>query len=107
MIERKMGEITTFDTRGEANEKVDKHKRYQQIIECLKESPEMTAKEIAVKMMEKGYIPFAERNFSAPRLTELSAQGVVEPVGKKKCEYTGQTVTVYSLREEKMNFARA
>ena len=32
----------------------------------------MTAKEIAVEMYKKGYIPSDERNFTAPRLTELS-----------------------------------
>ena len=56
-LERKAGEMTTLDTRGDAHEKVDKKKRYSQIIECLEIGQEMTAKEIAVMMMEKGYIP--------------------------------------------------
>ena len=50
-------------------------------------------------MHEKGYIPTTERNFAAPRLTEMSRDGIVEPVGKKKCKYTGRMVAVYSLRE--------
>ena len=99
MIPRQSGEITTLDTRSEANESVDKAKRYSQIIECLKENTKMTAKEIAVRMHEKGYIPTTERNFAAPRLTEMSKDGIVEPVGKKKCKYTGRMVAVYSLRE--------
>ena len=99
MIPRQSGEITTLDTRSEANESVDKAKRYSQIIECLKETSKMTAKEIAVRMHEKGYIPTTERNFAAPRLTEMSRDGIVEPVGKKKCKYTGRMVAVYSLRE--------
>lgn len=96
---RQAGEITTFETRGEAHEKVDKHKRYSQIIECLMECPEMTAKECAVMMMQKGYIPTSERNFTAPRLTEMSQNGVVEPIGKKVCKYTGKKVAVYALRD--------
>lgn len=36
-----------------------------------------------------------ERNFSAPRLTELAQKGVVDVIGKKRCEYTGKTVGVY------------
>lgn len=97
MIERMVGEITTFDTRAESYELVDKEKRYMQIVECLNERKEMTAKEIAELMHKKGYIPTSERNFSAPRLTEMSKKGIVEPVGKKKCIRTGRTVTVYGL----------
>ena len=38
MIEvRRAGEIPTFDTRAEANEKVDRKKRYRQIIGIMKE----------------------------------------------------------------------
>ena len=102
MIERRYGEIPTFDTRAEANDQVDKVRRYSQIIECLKETPEMTAKEIAVRMMQKGYIPTSERNFTAPRLTEMSHRGIVEPCGKKTCTYTGKTVAVYKLIEGQM-----
>lgn len=99
MNDRMVGEMITFDTRAEANETVDRVKRYAQIIECLKETHEMTAKEVAVRLFEKGAIPTTERNFTAPRLTELSYKGVVEPVGKKKCQYTHKTVAVYALRE--------
>lgn len=97
MIERKAGEITTFDTRAEAYEKVDKQKRYKQILEVLGDK-ELTAKEIAVDMWQRGMIPTAERNFTAPRLTELSYKGLVEHVGKKRCVWTGKTVTVFRAR---------
>lgn len=99
MIERRIGEIPTLETRSEANETVDKKKRYKQIIEVLQGGKEMTAKEIAVEMCNRGYIPTSERNFTAPRLTELSKNGVVEPVGKQRCTYTGKTVCVYALLE--------
>ena len=98
MIERRAGEIPTLDTRGEANETVDREKRYKQIIEIMQENGlPMTAKEIAVSMWSRGYTPTDERNFSAPRLTELSKKGIVEPCGKEKCIYTGKTVAVYRL----------
>ena len=103
MIERRNGEMTTLDTRGESYEQIDKVKRYSQIIECLRENPQMTAKQIAVRMHEKGYIPTTERNFTAPRLTEMSQRGIVEPIGKTKCQYTGKTVAVYGLCEEQMS----
>ena len=96
---RQAGEMITLDTRAEAHEKVDKKKRYSQIIECLIECPEMTAKECAVMMMKKGYIPTSERNFVAPRLTEMGHAGIVEPIGKKICSFTGKKVSVWALRD--------
>lgn len=99
MIERLAGEYTTLETRHEANEKVDKQKRYKQIIEILQDQ-QLTAKEVAVEMFKRGYIPTSERNFAAPRLTELSIKGIVEPIGKVICKYTGKKVAVYQLRNE-------
>lgn len=99
MHRRMAGEITTFDTRAISHEGVDKQKRYRQILSILA-GHEMTAKEVAVEMMLRGFIPTSERNFTAPRLTELSKAGVVEPVGRRKCKYTGKTVAVYAVREQ-------
>lgn len=96
------GEIPTLSTQLEAFETVDKETRYKQIIETLK-GQEMTAKEVAVEMHKKGFIPTTERNFAAPRLTELSKGGAVEQVGKKRCVYTGKTVAIYKLREGQFN----
>ena len=98
MIERRYGENTTADTRAESHETVDKARRYAQIMECFRDEPELTAKECAVLMHHKGFIPTSERNFTAPRLTEMSNKGIVEPVGKTKCRWTGRTVAVYRLR---------
>ena len=102
MIElRRYGTNPTLEARAESNETVDKQKRYKQIIEILMENPKgLTAKEIACVMYSNGLIPTRERNFTAPRLTELSYKGVVEPIGKKKCTFTGKTVAVYRLRED-------
>ena len=99
MIEARPGQYVTKETKGEANAKVDRAKRCRQILECLGDD-DMTAKEIAVKMYQKGYIPTTERNFTAPRLTEMSQKGKVDTVGKTTCKYTGHTVAVYRKREE-------
>jgi len=96
---RRAGEITTFETRAEANEKVDRQLRYSQIREILKDN-ELTAKEIAVEMYKRGFTPTSERNFASPRLTELLQKGQVEVIGKRVCEYTGATVSVFKLRKE-------
>jgi hypothetical protein len=67
--------------------------RYKQILERLNKP--MTAKELAIKLFIDGLIPTTERNYVAPRLTELDRMGLVEVVGKKKCQYTGKTVAIY------------
>lgn len=98
--QRLPGEMTTFDTRAESNDLVPRDLRYKQIIEIFEDmSPRnLTAKEVAVFMFNRGFTPNAERNFSAPRITELMQKGIVEPAGKTKCRYTGKTVTIYRLR---------
>lgn len=73
-------------------------KRYEQILDRL-DKPK-TAKEIAVEMFELGLIPSTERNYTAPRLTELEKRGIVKVTGKKKCDWTGKQVAVY----EKVNY---
>ena len=100
MESRRPGEIPTIETRAEADAQVNRALRYKQIMECLREFGDvgLTAKECAVAMMRKGYIPTSERNFTAPRLTEMTKKGMVEPIGKKKCAYTGKTVAVYMER---------
>ena len=101
MIEyRRLGENPTLETRRESLDSTDKKTKYRQIYEILKGGKELTAKEIAVEMCRRDYIPTSERNFSSPRLSELSQMGIVEPIGKKKCSYTGKTVSVYKLLQE-------
>ena len=76
--------------------KVKKQIRYNQILDRL-DKPK-TAKEIAVELFELGLIPSTERNYTAPRLTELCQQGKVDVVGKRECIYSGRKVTVYEVR---------
>jgi len=102
MEKRQYGESTTLETRADANESVNRDKRYRQIIEILAKADNklgMSAKQIAVEMQKRGYVPTNERNVSAPRLTELCKKGIVEPIGKDICNYTGKKVTYYALRE--------
>lgn len=73
--------------------------RYMQILDRLSEENK-TAKEIAVELFNLGFIPSTERNYTAPRLTELEKMGYVEETGKKKCEYTGKAVTVYKITQK-------
>lgn len=97
MEERRFGEFTTLENRSESNERVNKKLRYLQILDILG-NRQMTAKEIAVEMEDKGYTTNDDRNNAAPRLTELCQQGKVEVVGKRECIYSGRKVTVYEVR---------
>lgn len=98
MKKREPGEFPNLEARAEANETVDRQKRYKQIVAILGDE-ELTAKEIAVEMYKAGYTTNTDRNNAAPRLTELSQKGVVEIVGKDRCQYTGKMVSVYALRK--------
>lgn len=91
---------TTLETRQLSFTDIQdkKKKRYEQILNRLG-NREMTAKEIAVEMFELGMIASTERNYTAPRLTELEQMGYVEVIGKKKCEWTGKMVAVYRRKE--------
>ncbi len=88
--------MTTYQTRQESNESVDRKKRYAQVMDILK-GRTMTAKEVAVEMNLRGFVPTSERNFAAPRLTELVDRGIVEVVGKRKCQYSNKMVAMYKL----------
>ena len=100
IIERMPGELPTLETRAEAEQAVDKHKRCDQILEIMKEyasfgQTALTAREISERMKKRGYTPDADRNHVSPRLTEMMYDGRVEPVGKKVCEYTKKKVTCW------------
>jgi len=71
------------------------YKRHIIILEVLSDR-EMTAQEIAEELVIQGYIPFYERNFVAPRLTELKAAGTLKCVGKRYCAKTGRQVAVWA-----------
>jgi len=73
--------------------------RYNQILDRLMTGPK-TAKEVAVELFDLELIPSTERNYTAPRLTELEKMGLVKVIDKRKCEYTGKTVAVYEITPE-------
>jgi len=70
--------------------------RYIQILDRLMTGVK-TAKQIAVELYNLELIPSTERNYTAPRLTELEKMGLVRVIDKVKCEYTGKTVAVYEI----------
>ena len=71
--------------------------KIQYIMELLEKG--LSRKEIAVELYELGYIPSTERNYTAPKLTELESMGYVKVVDKRKCQYTGKQVAVYRITQ--------
>ena len=92
----------TQETRRESYDAVKPTSQQRRVIilEILGDR-EMTANEIAETLYSKGITPFYERNFAAPRLTELKAEGRVEVVGKRLCGKTGRKIAVWK-RVERM-----
>lgn len=98
-----MGGITQ-KTRKESYEKIQLKKKNKIIYENL-DNGEYTARELANKMHnsfdEDGnrLLRTAERQETAPRLTELVKLGLVEVIAKKYDEISGCNVAVYRKAE--------
>jgi len=71
------------------------------ILEILTERGGMTAREVAAELHRRGITPSMERNFAAPRLTELKDTGKIEVSGKKICDCTGRSVAVWTVTKDK------
>lgn len=87
-------EPTCLETKIDSYNQIDAKQRQEQVLEILGDEM-LTAKEIAVRMYEKGYTNNDDRNNASPRLNELLNQDLVEIYGKKTCEYSGKTVAVF------------
>lgn len=61
---------------------------------------EMTVNEIADELIERGVLPYYNRNFVAPRMTELKYSRIVEPCGRRKSTRSGKTEVVWRRRKE-------
>ena len=87
---------TTKETRRESYEAVlPKAKdRARLILETLG-SREMTVSEITEELVSSKKIPYFNRNYVAPRLTELKDMGVVETCGRKKSTRSDATEAIW------------
>ena len=56
----------------------------------------MTVEEITDELVAAGHLKYYNRNFVAPRLTELKGAGVLEVVGKKPSKRTGKNTAVWA-----------
>ena len=88
--------MITKETRTESLNELDKIKRYEEIRYVLKnEINGLTARELAKKLGSD------ERNYTAPRCTELVQMGKLEVIGKRYDPITKRNVAVYALPKPK------
>lgn len=95
-----MNEITE-KTRRESYEaaKPDAAARRHVILEILTENPDgMTAREVSAELHRRSITPTDERNYAAPRLTELYKDGKVICTSKRQCPLTKRYVAVWTVR---------
>lgn len=100
---------TTKETRRKSYEEVlpKVKNRAKLILEVLGDN-EMTVSEITDKLVEKGRIPYFNRNYVAPRLTELKDMGVVETCGRRQSTRSNATEAVWrrvSVMQEAGSYA--
>ncbi len=68
--------------------------RSRQILEVLGSSS-MTVSEITDELVKAGTIPYYNRNYVAPRLTELKDMGIVETCGRRKSTHSPATEAIW------------
>ena len=61
---------------------------------------EMTVSEITDELVEAGHIPYFNRNFTAPRMTELKDMGIVETCGRRQSTRSTATEAVWRKKKE-------
>lgn len=68
------------------------------ILQVLEKGPK-TAHEIVQELLRDRIIPYYDRNFVSPRLTELKEMELVEVVGSKYERRTERKVSLWKLKE--------
>ena len=91
---------TTRETRRASYEDVlPKVKDRARLILATLGNRSMTVSEITDELVEAGEIPYYNRNYVAPRLTELKDMGVVETCGRRKSTRSNATEAVWRRKE--------
>ena len=88
---------TTKETRRQSYDAVlpKREKRCRLILETLGVR-QMTASEITEELVAAGEIPYFNRNYVAPRLTEMKQMGILKTVGRRKATRSDATEAVWA-----------
>lgn len=91
---------TTRETRRRSYDAVlpKRAARCRLILETLGDRS-MTASEITEELVAAGRIPYFNRNYVAPRLTELKEIGILTTVGRRKATRSDATEAVWARAE--------
>lgn len=92
--------FATDETKEKAKDnRTDLGERQKLVLDYLgKEFPKgATAKELSVDMYKNNLVPSPERNSVHPRLNELIALKMVRVIGKKICQFTDRSVSIYKV----------
>lgn len=94
-----MNEITK-ETRRESYDAIlpKAKERARLVLETLG-GRSMTVSEITEELVSAGKIPYFNRNYVAPRLTELKDMGIVETCGRRKATRSNATEAVWRRKE--------
>ena len=92
--------ITAETRRDSYKEIVPKTADRKSLILWLLEIKDMTAHELTEQLLMMRLIPYYDRNFVSPRLTELKQAGAVEAVAKRYCKRTDRQVAVWRLNND-------
>ena len=91
---------TTRETRRKSYEEVQpKVNDLAKLILAVLGTDEMTVSEITDELVEAGRIPYFNRNYVAPRLTELKDMGVVETCGRRQSTRSKATEAVWRRKQ--------
>ena len=88
----------TAETRKESYEKIEKTSLHRAVLEVL-ENENLTAREIAVALFDRGILSFPARAIISPRITELAQMGKIEIVNKKYDDVTERNVAVFAIKK--------
>ena len=94
-----MNETTRETRRNSYDAVLPKVKDRARIILETLGSREMTVSEITEELLNNGTLPYFNRNFVAPRLTELKDEGIVETCGRRKSTRSNATEAVWRRSE--------
>lgn len=92
----------TQETRREAYEAIGAKRpvRRALLLEVLGDR-EMTVDELVEELIERGELRGFDRNFVAPRMTELKDDGLVETIGKRESARSGIRVAVWRQKKSR------
>lgn len=90
-----MSKITRQTRRASYEEVLPKVKERSRLILATLGAREMTVSELTDELVAAGEIPYYNRNYVAPRLTELKDMDVVETCGRRKSTRSTATEAVW------------